>query len=94
MVAFFQNALGYRYLGHWQDRPDNRNVEREHIADWLKRQGHGDKIIDKVLFELNKAAALGGSKTLYDANREVYGLAPLRRESPAQMWANRTSRSG
>ena len=74
VVAFFQNALGYRYLGHWQDRPDNRNVEGEHIADWLKSQGHGDKIIDKALFELNKAAALGGSKTLYDANREVYGL--------------------
>ena len=74
VVAFFQNALGYRYLGHWQDRPDNRNVEREHITDWLKSQGHSDKIIDKALFELNKAAALGGSKTLYDANREVYGL--------------------
>ena len=74
VVAFFQNALGYRYLGHWQDRPSNRNIERELVADWLKRQGHGDKIIDKALFELNKAAALGGSKTLYDANREVYGL--------------------
>ena len=74
VVAFFQNALGYKYLDHWQDRPDNRNVEREHIADWLKSQGHSDKIIDKALFELNKAAGLGGSKTLYDANREVYGL--------------------
>ena len=74
VVAFFQNALGYRYLGRWQDRPDNRNIERELVADWLKRQGHGDKIIDKALFELNKAAALGGSKTLYDANREVYSL--------------------
>ena len=74
VVAFFQDELGYRYLGRWQDRPDNRNVERELVADWLKRQGHSAKIIDKVLFELNKAAALGGSKTLYDANREVYGL--------------------
>ena len=74
VVAFFQDALGYAYLGRWQDRPDNRNIERELVADWLKRQGHGDKIIDKALFELNKAAALGGSKTLYDANREVYGL--------------------
>ena len=74
VMAFFQNALGYRYLGRWQDRPDNRNIERELVADWLKRQGHGDKIIDKALFELNKAAALGGSKTLYDANREVYSL--------------------
>ena len=74
VVAFFRNALGYRYLGHWQDRPDNRNVERELVADWLKRRGRSDKIIDKALFELNRAAALGGSKTLYDANREVYGL--------------------
>ena len=74
VVAFFRNALGYRYLGHWQDRSDNRNVERELVADWLKCQGHSDKIIDRALFELNKAAGLGGSKTLYDANREVYGL--------------------
>ena len=57
-----------------RNRPDNRNVERERVADWLKRQGHSDKTIDKALFELNKAAGLGGSKTLYDANREVYGL--------------------
>ena len=71
VVAFFRNALDYKYFGHWQERPGNRNVEREHITDWLKRQGHSDKIIDKALFELNKAAALGGSKTLYDANREV-----------------------
>ena len=74
VVAFFQDVLDYKYLGHWQDRSGNRNVERKHITDWLKRQGHSDKIIDKVLFELNKAAALGGSKTLYDSNREVYGL--------------------
>ena len=74
VIAFFQDALGYRYLGRWQDRPSNRNVERELVANWLKRQGHSDKIIDKALFELDKAAGLGGSKTLYDANREVYGL--------------------
>ena len=74
VIEFFQNALGYRYLGRWQDRPDNRNVEETLLTDWLKRQEHGDKIIDKALFELNKAAALGGSKTLYDANREVYSL--------------------
>jgi len=74
VVAFFRDALGYAYLGHWQDRPDNGNVEEAQLTDWLKRQGHSDKIIGKVLHELGKAAALGGSKTLYDANREVYGL--------------------
>jgi len=74
VVAFFRDALGYAYLGHWGDRPENGNVEAALLADWLKRQGHSDKIIGKVLHELGKAAALGGSKTLYDANREAYGL--------------------
>ena len=74
VVAFFKAALGYAYLGDWKDRDGNSNVEETLLADWLSRQGHSDKIIAKVLFELGKAAALGGSKTLYDANREVYGL--------------------
>ena len=74
VVEFFQDALGYAYLGHWQDRADNSNVEKALLTDWLKHQGHDDKIIAKALHELDKAAALGGSKTLYDANREVYRL--------------------
>ncbi len=74
VVAFFRDALGYAYLGDWQDRPNNRNIDPDLLTDWLKRQGHHDGIITEVLHELNKAAALGGSKTLYDANRAVYSL--------------------
>ena len=74
VVAFFQDALNYAYLGHWKDRADNGNVEEALLTDWLKRQGHDDKIITKAMRELSKATALTGSKTLYDANREVYGL--------------------
>ncbi len=74
VVAFFREALGYDFLGNWKGRDGNSNVEKALLAAWLSRQGHGDKIIARVLFELDKAAALGGSKTLYDANREVYGL--------------------
>ena len=74
VVDFFRDELGYAYLGHWKNRPDNGNVERALLTDWLERKGHGSKVIDKALFELDKAVALGGGKTLYDANREVYGL--------------------
>ena len=74
VVDFFRDALGYTYLGDWTRRSDNSNVEREFLADWLRPQGHSDKIIDKALHQLEKAVALGGSKTLYDANKEVYGL--------------------
>jgi type I restriction enzyme R subunit len=74
VTAFFRDALGYAYLGHWKDREGNSHIEEALLTDWLRHQGHSDKLITRVLFELGKAAALGGSKTLYDANREVYGL--------------------
>lgn len=72
VIEFFKKALGYTYLGHWKDRDGNSAIEEALLTDWLKRQGHNDKIITKVLYELGKTAALGGSKTLYDANRAVY----------------------
>jgi len=74
VIRFCRDELGYSYLGHWKDRPDNRNIEESLLTDWLKGRGRSDRIIKKVLRELKKAAGLGGSKTLYDANREVYGL--------------------
>ncbi|MCY4153757.1 MAG: HsdR family type I site-specific deoxyribonuclease [Gammaproteobacteria bacterium] len=74
VVRFFQDELGYTYLGDWINRPDNSNVKKEILANWLKRQGHNDKLTDKALQQLEKAVAIGGSRTLYDANKEVYGL--------------------
>ena len=74
VITFLRDTLGYAYLGHWKDREVNSQVEQEQLTDWLRRQGHDDKLINRTLFELDKAAVLGGSKTLYDANREVYGL--------------------
>ena len=73
VVRFFRDVLDYTYLGHWQDRPDNSNIEKELLTDWLSGRGHDDGIITKVLYELGKASALGGSKPLVEANREVYG---------------------
>ena len=72
VVRFFQEHLGYRYLGDWKDRAGNRNVEEDLLREWLARQGHDDNVINKALRELDQAAAIAGSKTLYDANRAVY----------------------
>ena len=74
VIAFFRESLGYVYLGNWKDRPDNGNLEEELFSAWLTRQGCSDKVIPKVMFELQKVAALSGSRTLYNANREVYDL--------------------
>ena len=74
VISFFVDALGYAYLGDWQDRADNGNVEKGPLTVWLKRNRYADNVVNKVLRELDKASALGGSKTLYEANREVYSL--------------------
>ncbi len=75
VVAFFQDALGYVYLGKRRNRNHpNRNVVPERLADWLKDSGYDSAIVAKVLREVEQAAALSGSKTLYEANRAVYSL--------------------
>lgn len=74
LVKLFRDSLKYDYLGDWRDRAGNDNVEPELLRKWLERQGHSAKVIDKVLYQLDQARALGGSKNLYDANREVYSL--------------------
>lgn len=73
VIRLFQGELDYDYLGYWKEQGGN-NIEEELLTDWLQRQGHSDRIIKKVLFELGKVVALGGSKTLYDVNREFYSL--------------------
>ncbi|MDE0299005.1 MAG: HsdR family type I site-specific deoxyribonuclease [Candidatus Poribacteria bacterium] len=74
VLAFFVSVLGYEGLGNWKDRPGNSNVEAEYLTNWLESQGHRAQIIERTLFEVRKAAAVGGNRKLYDANREVYGL--------------------
>ena len=56
VVTFFQNALDYDYLGDWKDRPDNSNVEQDTLRNWLRRNGHDDRIIARALDRLRKAA--------------------------------------
>lgn len=74
VVALFKEKLGYRYLGDWHHRPDNRNVEVTLLREWLTSQGHKLDLITRAIHELNIAAALGESRKLYQANKDVYRL--------------------
>ena len=74
VIEFFQDALGYTYLGNWAgSAEENSNIVPEDLADWLRRQGYPNDIITKALHELQKDAGLGGTRTLYEANHDVYG---------------------
>lgn len=73
VLKLFCGVLGYAYIGAWQDRPDNRNVEETYVRAFLKRQGYSDTLISRALYELSKVAG-NQTKSLYDVNKEVYGL--------------------
>ena len=55
VIAFFRDALGYTYLGNWQDNSEeNSNILPEDLADWLRRQGYDNDIIAKALDQLQR----------------------------------------
>jgi len=74
IINFFRDTLGYEYLGDWKDRAGNANVEETLLRHWLEGEGHSKRTIDQALRQLDQAAAVSGSKTLYDANQAVYML--------------------
>jgi type I restriction enzyme R subunit len=74
VINLLQNQLGYTYLGNWEYRPNNRNIEPELLQSWLHRQGHSETLINKTLRALEQAAALGDGKNLYEVNKDVYEL--------------------
>lgn len=74
LLKLFEKQLGYEYLGDWQEREGNSNVEPNLIGDWLTAQGYSFPLIKKVLHKLDQAKSIGGATQLYDANRAVYDL--------------------
>ncbi|PTP59242.1 restriction endonuclease subunit R [Vibrio splendidus] len=74
VVRFFRDQLKYDYLGNWEYREGNRNVETNLLSSWLKKRGIAEALIARTLRKLDMASALGEGKKLYDANKEVYRL--------------------
>lgn len=72
VVDLFQNKLNYRYLGNWEEREDNSNIETEILTEFLQKK-YDSNLITKTLYELDKVAN-DQSKSLYDVNKEFYTL--------------------
>jgi type I restriction enzyme R subunit len=73
VVRLLHEQLGYTNPGNWEVRQDNSNIEERYLRTFLKRQGYSEALISKSLFELNKAAG-DQARSLYDINKDVYGL--------------------
>lgn len=73
IVALFRDRLGYDYLGNWEDREENSNVEEEHLLPFLKNAGYSDVLIKKGIATLKKTVNRP-HLSLYELNRETYSL--------------------
>lgn len=73
VIDLFKNQLHYRYLGNWEDRENNSNIEESLLRDYLTNKGYSLNLITKAINELNKAAK-NQTKGLYYSNKEVYRL--------------------
>ena len=73
LIELFKRVLKYTYLGNWEKRDGNSNVEEEYLSAYLARRDYTDKEIRSAITKLKQAAgSLGGG--LYNANKEVYTL--------------------
>ncbi|HRX94791.1 MAG TPA: type I restriction endonuclease, partial [Chitinophagaceae bacterium] len=74
IVALFQSELEYRYLGNWEERENNSQLEEEILRDWLlNKKKYSKNLVDNAIRKFTNAV-YDQSKNLYDVNKEVYSM--------------------
>ena len=72
VVQLFQDSLSFDYLGNWEYRQDNSNIEADLLAQNLRARGYREVLVNKAIAELKKAAALGGGREQGRADRAAH----------------------
>jgi len=73
VVQLFKNKLRYRYLGNWEDRLTNSNIEEEILTRYLLQKGYNKVLVSKAIDQL-KTVSINYERDLYTNNKNVYQL--------------------
>lgn len=73
IVQLFQEQLKYDYLGNWEEREGNSNIEEAELRKFLQNK-YSEELITKAIFALQKEANINTNDDLYTANKEVYSM--------------------
>ncbi len=75
IVQLFKDQLHYDYLGNWEERDNNSNIEEAELRTYLQNtKKYSKELITKAIFVLKKEAAINTNDELYTANKEVYSM--------------------
>ena len=74
IVHLLRDDLGYQYLGNWEDRLNNSNIEEKLLQGYLiTKGGYPEELVKRAIYKL-QTEARNYDRTLYGNNKEVYKL--------------------
>ena len=71
IISLFKNELGYTYLGRWEDREGNSNIEEDLLVAFLEKKKYSKEKISKAIHNL-RTTAQNPNLSLYDNNKNTY----------------------
>ena len=73
IVKLFREKMEYDYLGFWEERKNNSNIEEDLLKRYLTKAGYSDELSKRAIYHL-EAEARNNDRNLYGNNKEVYKL--------------------
>ena len=71
IIKLFNDELDYTYLGNWEYRNGNSNIEEKYLTDYLTRGGYSSAQIARTI-DILRSEADNHSRSLYDNNKAFY----------------------
>ena len=91
IIDLFRDELGYRFLGTWDRRDNNSNIEEDILTQYLSEKGGYTKAQISAALQKLTTEATNKNRSLYENNQVVYEL--LRYGVPVKVEAGSLTQS-